>query len=324
MTLIFLFPGQSSRYPQILEKLLALHPDHRRLVDEASEILKRDLVRHYRAENPEIFACNRDVQIGVFLASTLWMRHLQAAGIDGDLSLGLSLGEWNHLVHIGALSFQDALVAVEKRGMAYDAGPRGAMASVFPIGLDVLQEILPRVQSLGVLEAVNLNSPRQQVLSGDTAALDAALKILEEEYYIQGVIIERDVPMHASIFEPVGSAFRKTLETLPFVPPKKPYISNLRGDIVEDPTRETFVEILSAHVHRPVLWQRSIERLAGLYPDALWLEVGPKAVLTHLMDRKWLPHLQTKKYKSDSAEKTDEHLASVIQEIQRLQAEVSR
>jgi len=141
MTLVFMFPGQSSRYPGMLEKLVELHPDNADTVARASEALGRDLRAQYAEGNAEAFARNRDIQIGVFLANHLFLRTLQREGIDADYSLGLSLGEWNHLVHIGALPFDQALLAVEQRGLAYDAGPRGMMASVFPISAEELAEV---------------------------------------------------------------------------------------------------------------------------------------------------------------------------------------
>src|ERR1700733_11260837 len=103
--IVFMFPGQSSRYPGMIEKIIATHPESEAIVRHASDILGRDLVAHYRVGKADMFACNRDVQIGVFLANHLHLCLLERAGVRGAWSLGLSLGEYNHLVHIGALSF---------------------------------------------------------------------------------------------------------------------------------------------------------------------------------------------------------------------------
>jgi len=315
--LVFTFPGQSSRYPAMLEKLCQLRPANRELLGRASELLSRDLLAHYRADNPNVFGCNRDVQIGVFLANHLFLQILEDAGVHAELSLGLSLGEYNHLCHIGALTFEQALLTVEQRGLAYDAGPRGAMASVFPIELEELEAVARRASasSGGVLEVVNLNSPRQHVLSGEQAALDHALRILEEEHYVEARVIERQVPMHCSIFAPVGSRMREHLRSVRFVAPRLPYFPNRLGRIVDDPTQETFVDLLSTHVHSPVLWRQSIDFVALRWPEAVFVEVGPLAVLTHLLDKKW--H-KNRKYATDSAEGTEEHLRGLMQELTNL------
>ncbi len=44
----------------------------------------------------------------MFVANHMMLSLLQAEGVDAELSLGLSLGEYNHLVHIGALELPEA------------------------------------------------------------------------------------------------------------------------------------------------------------------------------------------------------------------------
>ncbi|MCB9639182.1 MAG: ACP S-malonyltransferase [Myxococcales bacterium] len=318
MTFVWMFPGQSSRYVGMIEKLAALHAPNRDLLGHASELLGRDLLACYASSrsDEEMFATNRDVQIGVFLANHMFLQILQGAGIVADYSLGLSLGEWNHIVHIGALSFEEALLAVEQRGLAYDAGPRGAMASVFPASVEDLEPILKRAGKLGIIEAVNLNSPRQQVISGETAALEEAIHLIEEELFLQPVVIERQVPMHASMFRPAGEQFRAYLSSLSFKTPHLPYLPNRLGHIQEAPTQEDFVELLSSHVYRPVLWRHSIDFLVAQHPDAVLVEVGPKGVLFNLLDRRW--HRDIRKFKMDSAQDTAAHQSEVLEALRAL------
>jgi [acyl-carrier-protein] S-malonyltransferase len=314
-----MFPGQSSRYPGMLHKLAGLSARNRELLARASDLLGRDLAAHYCEDNPAVFARNRDIQIGVFLANHMFLQWLDEAGIRAELSLGLSLGEYNHLVHIGALDFERALLTVEERGLAYDDGPRGAMASVFPLELELLQDVARRAAGAvgGVLEVVNLNSPRQNVLSGDRPALDEALRILEEEQYVDARIIEREVPMHCSSFAPVGVRMRRYLEKLRFGRPRLPYLPNRLGRIVKNPTDAVFAELLSSHVHMPVLWRQSIDFIAERWPDATFVEVGPMSVLHNLLDRKW--H-RNRKLRTDSADDTTEHLQTVVAELRGLKA----
>lgn len=315
MKLVFMFPGQSSLYPTMLEKLTGLHDDNARLLQAASDALGRDLAAHYRADNEEIFSRNQDIQIGVFLANHMFLQILQAEGVEAELSLGLSLGEYNHLLHIGALDFGTAIKLVEQRGIAYDQGPRGAMASIFPIELAELQEVVDRTASFGVLEIVNLNSPRQQVLSGERKALDEALRILDEDHYCNATIIEKDVPMHCSIFKPAGDALRAALQQVDFAKPRLPYFPNRLGSIVDEPDQNTFVDLLSSHVYHPVLWRKSIDHIVETWPESVFVELGPKSVLYNLLDRKW--H-KVPKYRCDSLEDTAEHLKELTVELQGL------
>jgi [acyl-carrier-protein] S-malonyltransferase len=315
MTLVYLFPGQSSRYPGMIPKLAGLHPANDRLLAAASDYLHRDLAALYHEDNAAAYARNREIQIGVFLANQMLLQVLDEAGLHAEISLGLSLGEWNHLVHIGALELREALLAVEQRGLAYDDGPAGAMASVFPIDLEELQAIADRTRELGVLEVVNLNSPQQQVLSGEERPLQEALRIIEEETFAQAVIIEKKIPMHCSTFAPVGERFRAHLEQVTFRRPRLPYLPNRLGEVVEAPDSRTFVDLLSTHVHMPVLWRRSIDHVVERHPDAVFVEVGPMSVLCNLLHRKW--H-KNRKYCTDSREETAAHLEQVIGELRTL------
>jgi [acyl-carrier-protein] S-malonyltransferase len=310
MTLIYMFPGQSSRYPGMIPKLAGLHPRNREVLEASSDILGRDLAAHYAADNPDAYGCNRDVQIGVFLTSHMFLQLLSAGGLEAEASLGLSLGEWNHLVHIEALPFREALLAVEQRGRAYDSGPRGAMASAFPIGAEELREVARQASDRGVVEVVNLNSPRQQVLSGEAAAIERAVELLEEEHFINAVIIERQVPMHCSIFAPVGTRFREYLQGVPFARPARPYVPNRLAQILTNPEPKQLVELLSTHVHQPVLWQASVDLVLEHWPDAVLVEVGPKTVLYNLLDKKW--HRDVRKYHTDTVEHTADHVAQLV------------
>jgi len=312
MKLVYIFPGQSSLYPGMISKLVDMHKPNGEMLAAASDILHRDLAAHYQEGNPDVFACNRDIQVGVFLASNMFLSILDDAGLSADLSLGLSLGEYNHLVHIGALPFREALLTVEQRGLAYDGGPSGAMASVFPMDIEELEGVVEKARSAGVLEIVNLNSPSQNVISGEQPAVEEALRILEADHFASAVVIEKKIPMHCSTFEPVGRRFREHLETVPFTTPRLPYFPNRLGRPIDAPSREDFVDNLSTHVHHPVLWRHSIDAVVERWPDTVFLEVGPRRVLFGLLQKKW--H-RVSKFHVDSLEDTRRHMDSVIDEI---------
>lgn len=315
MTVVFMFPGQSSRYPGMLDKLCELLPQNALLREQASDLLSWDLRAQFAAQNPDAFGRNIDVQIGVFLANQMFLNLLHAEGVTADVSLGLSLGEWNHLVHIGAVELPDALRAVRARGQAYDAGPRGWMASIQPLDYEELEPVVAELQDRGQLEIVNLNSPRQNVIAGERAAVEAAVRILEDEHYVQAAIIEKQVPMHASMFAPVAERFAQTLAGVAFAPPRRPYIPNRLGEELIDPSREQFVELLSSHVCSPVLWRQSVEHVAERWPDAVFVEVGPKKVLANLMNKKWI---RMPKVHTDSPEDLRTHLRGVVAKIRDL------
>ena len=243
MSIVFMFPGQNSRYPGMIAKFAALHPANALLLDRASDILGRDLRAHFRADNALQFTHNRDVQVGVFLATHMLLCSLQRAGVDAAWSLGLSLGEYNHLVHIGALRFEDALPLLELRGDAYDESPPGAMASVFPIELQALEAVVAAHPVPGVCSIALHNSPRQQVLSGHRDSLQRIVEVLEDDF-VEHAWIEERLAMHSSLVAGAAQRFQRALEAIDWAAPRSPYLPNVQAQLLPQPGRAVFAELL--------------------------------------------------------------------------------
>lgn len=297
MTLVFMFPGQSSRYAEMLERIIAAWPPGAAIVERASAVLGRDLREHYQSGREGVFGLNRDIQVGVFVASHLHRSALAASGVVADLSLGLSLGEYNHLVDIGAIGFEDALRLVDARGDVYDHGPAGMMASVFPLPVEELATYLERARELGVVEVANLNSPTQTVIAGERAAVEAAIKLIEDaEPGVGAVVIERRIPMHTSVFKPAADALRPHLDAAPWRAPTRPYIPNVDATMLSAPVPADIAGLLARHVWNPVKWRQSIELVVERHPDACFVEVGPGQVLYNLLQRRWL---KNRKFRTD-------------------------
>lgn len=307
MTRIFMFPGQSSRYPGMIDRIIHAWPPAEAIVAKASAALGRDLCA-LDQEGERAFERNQDVQVGVFLASYLHRVALETAGVTADVSLGLSLGEYSHLVHIGALDFVDALRLVDARGRVYDQGPEGMMVSVQPVSVEDLEPLVQQASAHGAVSIANYNSPSQQVVAGEKAAVLAVMALCEEELFAQPVVIEQRIPMHTSLFRPVADALRPHLTQAPWRRPSRPYTPNATASPLEAARPDDMVELLARHVYSPVLWRESIDRLVQRDPDSVFIEVGPGGVLCGLLQKRW--HRVTK-YKSDSREDLAGHLSSL-------------
>jgi len=287
---VLLFPGQTSRNPRLWDwPRRALPRLATGLLAQACELLGRDLLAHYHHENDSIFATNRDVQVGVFIANHLHLLLLEEAGVRTPWSIGFSLGEYNHLVHIGALSFADALRLVDRRGAIYDEGPEGSMAAVFPLPLAELLPVVDDARAAGVVEVVLYNSPTQHVIAGERAAVERAIELLDERCFVQARVIEPRIAMHSSVFAPAARALRGALEACSFQPTEHPYMPNVLGEPVRRPRPEQLIDLLARHACEPVRWQASIEIVcAALDGQAVLVEAGPGRQLTSLL-RRWQP-----------------------------------
>ncbi len=319
MNHVFMFPGQSSRYPEMLERVLEAYPPARKIVLQASEILGRNLFNQYESQRAA-FDRNRDVQVGVFLTSHLYLLALQDNGVEAGVSLGLSLGEYNHLVHIRAIDFTDALRLVDARGRVYDEGPAGMMAALFPIELDEVEDILSRASIAGCVQIANCNTPSQFVIAGETEAVKAAIRLAEDEFSIDPVIIEKQIPMHTKVFRCVADALLPHLKVANFRVPARPYVSNVLGSFVEDVTPARIIELLAQHVYSPVLWRQSIDSVVARNSDSIFVEVGPRGVLYNMLQKRWHSN---PKFKTDVTEDLTTNIGSIRAGVRKFAREAT-
>jgi [acyl-carrier-protein] S-malonyltransferase len=306
MTIVYMFPGQNSRYPQMIDHLRQWNGCSRVLQD-ASDVLGRDVDAHYRAENAQMFSHNRDVQIGVFLAAYIIGEHLAAEGVRSDASLGLSLGEYNHLVDIGALSFANALRLLDSRGAAYENGPRGLMMSVFPCDREQVKQALPATADI----SIEL-SAKHFVIGGEAAAVESAAAWLEEETFAQTRVIDAALPMHSRLFRPAADQFREALEKTEWLPARKAYLPNVDGQFLNAQPAD-FVDRLYRHVFNTVRWARSVAAIIERYPDVTLVEVGPRCVLYNAVTREY-KHLNC--FRTDDPDSATPVLPNTIRKLQ--------
>jgi hypothetical protein len=89
-------------------------------------------------------------------------------------------------------------------------------------------------------------------------------------------------------------------------------VPNQRGEVIEGATPDQIRQCLTAHVCEPVLWQASVDAVASRVPSAYFVEVGPRAVLSNLFSRAWMPG---RRAQTDATEDWQEHLGELIAEL---------
>lgn len=289
MAVAFLFPGQSSVSRDALTRARQAHAAAGEVAARAARVLGPDDTAAYLGGEAARVETNRDVQIVVFLASQMYLHALAAEGVTAAASLGLSLGEYSHLVHIGALTFEDALALVSARGRCYDDAPPGIMVTVLGADRDAVTAVVTEAAGRGCVVVSNFNTPTQHVLAGDADAVTWAAATLEEQHGAYTTVIEERVPMHSPLMTPVAEAFATHLRAAPWQLPHASYLPNVSAAPLADATPADFVAALTAHVSAPVLWERSLDRTAAAHPAATFVEVGPGGVLHNMLGRSWKP-----------------------------------
>jgi len=281
----FLFPGQGSQVVGMRLKLGRPQPEQQALFEQADTVLGFALTRLIDEGPQTELTRTSNAQPALLALDVAHAYGLRARGIEADVVLGHSLGEYAALVWAGVLVFPDALRLVRERGrlMEQAAGRTpGRMAAVIRVSYDDLAAVVAECRTHGVLEITNVNAPGQLVLSGETAALEAAARMVQERKLGRAVPLEVSAPFHCSLMQPVADAFRERLAGVPFAAPRLRFIDNVTGKPEDDPAciRRKLVE----QIVRPVLWEQGVRSAAALGVERL-IECGPGGVLAGLAKR---------------------------------------
>lgn len=279
----FLFPGQASQFVGMGADLRERFPEVRELYEEADGILGFELSRVCFQGPMERLSQTEITQPAVYVHSVAAARLLAARGLHPAAVAGHSLGEYSALTAAGALDFPQGLALVLERGRLMQAAGverPGKMAAV--LGLDDAV-VTGLCEGMGPqVVAANFNAPGQVVLSGEAAAVGAAMAAAEGAGARRVVELPVSGAFHSPLMAGAAEKLAERLEATPFRPPSVPVVNNVTAAPETDPgvLRRLLVEQMTA----PVRWTESVQALASMGVDRAF-EVGPGSVLKGLVRR---------------------------------------
>ena len=279
------FPGQGSQSLGMLSDLSRNFSIVKDIFNEASDAINVDLWK-LTQEDKDALNQTENTQPVMLAAGYATYRAL-ANEVDllPELMAGHSLGEYTALVAAGSLEFFDATRLVRKRAeLMQSAVPNGTGAMAAILGLDDEQviEICNQCSSLGVVEAVNFNSPGQVVIAGEKKAVNSACEAMKNAGAIRTLVLPVSVPSHCSLMISAAHEFSDSVDMANFKIGAVSVLHNVDVSIAND-INEIKSKLIE-QLYRPVLWTSSVQKMKQLGVERL-VELGPGKVLTGLVRR---------------------------------------
>ena len=252
---------------------------------EADEALGFPLSRLCFDGPEEDLRLTENTQPAILTVSVAAARVLADHGVELALAAGHSLGEWSAHVTAGTLAFAAAVRAVKARGramqLAVPAG-QGAMAAILSLDpAQVAEACAEAAAETGLtVQAANLNSPGQTVISGALAAVEKASALCKTKGARRAVMLPVSAPFHCALMTPAQEEVARVLGALTMVDPRIPVAANVTGALVT--TADAARDALIRQVTGAVRWVDCIQSLKDAGAE-LFIETGPGKVLCGLL-----------------------------------------
>lgn len=298
----FIFPGQGSQYVGMGLDFYQQYPQAKSVFEQASDRLGIDMAKLCFESSEEELSLTFNAQPAILTASIAAYRVFQSeVELIASYTAGHSLGEYSALVASEAISFEDAVYTVRKRGeFMQEAVPVGVGSMCAVIGLDK-EEVESACKVVfaedSVVSTANFNSPQQTVISGHKKAVEKVGELCKNKGAKRVIPLSVSAPFHSILMQPAADKLQDVLNSVE--------ISDANIEVVSNVTAEwerkssIIKDLLVKQVVRPVRWTQSIEYLSKKGVNR-FIEIGPGNVLSGLIRR------TLKDISVENLEKTDQ------------------
>ena len=179
----FLFPGQGSQKEHMGKDLYDNFPKAKAIFEQANDVLGERFSETLFTATEDLLMDTRYTQMGIFIYECALA--LGQEEIKPDCVAGHSLGEYAALVVSGALTFEETLPFIKKRGeVFYEAFQKhpSAMGAIIGVPDEQVLDVLKQVGDKDGenLYIANYNGPGQLVITGARASIKKACKVLKD------------------------------------------------------------------------------------------------------------------------------------------------
>lgn len=199
---------------------------------------------------------------------------------------GHSLGELSALTASGALSFDDGLRLVRKRGeLMKRAGvlAPGSMAAILGVDIPTLDKVCVEASTANELvQVANDNCPGQVVISGAKAAVERAMAGAKAAGAKRALPLTVSIAAHSPLMSSIQEEWNQAVDAAVMNQPKIPVIGNVHASVLK--TADDARADIKAQMQSRVKWTDSVKFMSDMGVKS-FVEVGTGSVLGGLVKR---------------------------------------
>ncbi len=287
----FAYTGQGGQWPGMGKFLYDSEPVFRAILDRCEQAMLQERGASLLAV---MFGNERAVsdvydtawaQPALYALECAFTALWRSIGVEPDVVIGHSLGEFAAAQAAGVFSLEDGLRFVARRGELLSSVPEpGAMAAVFAPRQEVAAAVEECNKASGSTAlCIAVDNGVHQVISGT----DAAVKAVSETFEAREVMVRplRNQAFHSHLLEPAIDDLEEAYKDIVVSPPTVPLISNSTGSLVSS-TDTLAGKYWRRHSREPVQFRKGVDTMTAMGVD-LVIEIGPHAILGPLVSLIW-------------------------------------
>jgi len=277
----FCFPGQGALEAGMGRDIAEAVPEAMEVFRIGSEASGLDLVRLcFQADLEELV--ETEVQQPALVATSLAiLAALRERGVEPDVVIGHSVGEFAALASVRALSTADAIGLVRERGLAMAEAARlrpGMMAAILGLEDEAVESLCRKI--VGVWPA-NYNCPGQIVVSGESDAVEECCAEAESLGARRAIRLKVSGAFHSPLVARAADRLRPAVERVRWAEPIAPFMSTVTARI--EPAQRLATLVVD-QLTAPVKFTQAARELMK-QGVSTFVEVGPGNVLSGLLKR---------------------------------------
>ncbi|MGH2457730.1 MAG: ACP S-malonyltransferase, partial [Chloroflexota bacterium] len=266
----FVFPGQGSQHVGMGRGLVEHSPAARAVFAQADDTLGFSLSKLCFEGPDDTLRDTINAQPAILTMSIACLEALReklgAAEqiVRPRLVAGHSLGEYSALVAADVLDFSTAVKLVRERGrLMKESGEStpGGMAAVIGLKPDILEEVCRQAREKGIVCAANYNTPTQTVISGELAALSAAIELAVANGAQRVIRLAVSIAAHSPLMQRASDQFSEVIGLLRWQDAYIPIVSDISARVLV--SADEIRTELSRQLYSSVRWPDAVRQMLG-------------------------------------------------------------